>query len=270
MVIPISLAQVLRRAQLALKSADDGDDGKGEGDAGPSKPGPKTKGKGKGKGKGRGKGKVTGKAEGKAKARSRKSKKNDESEDAEMKASVANTEVPDDSAPSDPPGLENPDKSKGPENLDMVGESEKVVEPEKEDKPPAKPNSKKRQAAGGHKVAGGSGGSQPDEVKPKKRKANPENAEPAPKKAAAKKKTCETSDADQTAKKAKTQPATFARRAQPTTSFGKARWLALRDVFNNRIRAFVKAPSKHEDCFLTICACFPLLSHVLCFLHYGG
>ncbi|CAL1137239.1 unnamed protein product, partial [Cladocopium goreaui] len=180
------ISPVLRRAQLALKSADDGDDGKG---------------------------------------------------------------VPDDSAPSDPPGLENPDKSKGPENLDMVGESEKVVEPEKEDKPPAKPNSKKRQAAGGHKVAGGSGGSQPDEVKPKKRKANPENAEPAPKKAAAKKKTCETSDADQTAKKAKTQPATFARRAQPTTSFGKARWLALRDVFNNRIRAFVKAPSKHEDIF---------------------
>ena len=43
------------------------------------------------------------------------------------------------------------------------------------------------------------------------------------------------------------EPKTFARRAQPTSSFGKAKWIALKEFFGKIIKPHVQFTSGHED-----------------------
>ena len=288
LVVPIkpsigftSFTQVLRRAQLALKLPDE--------EGADVKPGVKARAKAKGKAKAKAKANAKTKSEPKRKTRKGHDKeKTQETDgtteksdngDAEMNEATTAVEnetdkILGDSSPCDP-------SSEKTDNVEKSGkvETETKDKPETSETTAEKPKRKPRQPRQPKEPSAGScvekktakkrsaskePGNEKAEEKKKKSKVDAVTADGS-KKEGAKSKPAKMSPADsgeKVSKKQKVEPATFARRAQPSSKLGKAKWIAMRKEFNTTIRPrLLKQASIHEDsCFSVLC--FSLLSRL--------
>lgn len=259
----VSLAQVLRRSQIALKDGPT-DDLPEEGAEGTSKPEEKPTAKGKAKAKA--KGRPRGKAKAAAATKCRQNM-DDETSMAEVKnpgnegvldetSAMPGTDLEVDSKNAEieadlaKPVEAHPDSGNGEKeepakrkrlrrvktkDVESAG-NEEAVEPKKKRKTAVGKNAVPEAAAG---EDGASGAPEAKEAaKPiRKRRAAPKAGGDDGK--------------NQEKKERKRQPngeaATFARRPKPSSSMGVAKWLALRQVFGEIIRPKVRSPSTHED-----------------------
>ena len=268
----VSLAQVLRRAQLGLKAGngeeEDGEEGEKSG-----------KGRGKGRGRGRGRGRAKSKAKAKAgskaaakskgKDRSKKKTEEEMDSDEEENGELSGEEGDDEEEQEHQEEHESDQKTDEIEPVEETSKTETekkqeskisklkssaaldVAMPEAEKKDEAEPVTKKRKPAPEHQ----------DETKPKAKRPSKETGVGKRKAAATKTektagKEAEKADGklekepekgDEGKKRGVGQAATFARRVEPKGEFSKAKWQALRNCFHRVIRPKVTAYSTHED-----------------------
>lgn len=218
----------------------------------PSADGTKAKGKGRG-GKGRGKGKK-GRGRGKEQAKENKNKdvveekKEDDEKENENKVEV------DEVVPELPKEVEDPPPAIPTEPVPPVpaakkrARSQKTAPNEGSASSGLPKSSKKIKNGKGEQTAEASHEGKGTQATKRK------NKEPETKK---------TRDGDGVETKKKKHgasceggAATFARRVQPTSDFGKAKWLALRSMFATHIKPHLEHYSAHEDVYQFLCILF--------------
>ena len=233
--------QVLRRAQIALKSVEEEDESDPKDDTKKPKGKPKGKAKGKAKGKpGRPKGKAKGKAKGAARKAPAKTDAPKGGDGSEMEMDDEEDEGVEDmtggdkgeKGPSDvgPHGFDCDDDEKPPKPVD-THHTPKVVDeeiPKPAEEKPEKPKGKRTHK---DKEQGETGAS---------------TKEPVQKRVRAKKVKEDEGETGPSPKVPKKEAATFARRPEPSTQVNKMKWHALRGAFSRMIKPNVTAPSTHE------------------------
>lgn len=223
----------------------------GDTDSKPSKPAGKGKGRGRGRGKaaGQAKGKGKGKAKSKAKAKAKAKDQDvgDVIEEADMEEPCAKHGDEKMGFPDIPKDL---DKTEGAKESEVIDKGEGTTDPDGEGKVTDTKRKPRRRAAKPKEVS--SGGSQCDSKKSSKDKKEEKKKDVKNKKKQTdkKKSTSETKEnnGEPPAKKAKSEPATFARRPLPSSTFGIAKWHALKNAFNAQIRPKVRSGYAHQDC----------------------
>ena len=220
--------KVLRRSQFGLQEG-----GAGEG----AEDGENPKGKGKGRGKGRGR-KGKGKGRGKSNKASQQDDQNKEDD-------------PNEPVVEETPPVKIPEAPKTPAEV-IAAQKEKDV-PKRTRK--AKVNQEEVEQSAGSEVQTAKRSKAP-KGKNAQTQEQVEHVEANPKSEPAKKRTkkdVEQKDGGKVEEGKKkrirhTESQTFARRIQPTTPFGKAKWVALRAAFIAKIKPFLEFYSAHEDC----------------------
>ena len=227
-----SSSQVLRRAQLALKSTEEDDKG------GHSKPNPK--GKAKGRPKAKGKTGVKSKAEAMAKNKQKSQEPSEHDDEGEKSCEDSDMKEKDESCEVEDANKVPTSDSHNPEQTDKPECAEEAEKP--------KPRRKRTKAAPEETGASEVDTTQAKAKATKTKKQKTDNAKTDDKKTRGKKASPGVDDIEPAAKKTKTEPATFARRAEPSSTLGRAKWLALRDAFKDLVRPHIKYYTAHEDC----------------------
>ena len=221
--------KVLRRSQFGLQEG-----GTDEG----AKDGENPKGKGKGRGKGRGR-----KGKGRGRGKSNKASQGDDQN---------KEDDPTEPVVEEPPPVKIPEAPKTPAEVD-VAQKEKGGPPKRTRKPKVEKEEPEQSAGSQVKKAKSSkapkGKNAQSQEEAEKVEVNPKS-EPAKKRTT---KEVEQKDGGKVeeAKKKRvrhSESQTFARRNQPTTPFGKAKWVALRAAFIAKVKPFLEFYSAHEDC----------------------
>lgn len=229
--MPVPLAQVLRRAQFALKNADADEAMEGGEDEG--EPKPKAKAKGRPKARGKAKAKAKSKALPKAKGRQldaspcTPSKRSKTSKSTSMGDATSHDGLAKDDAPS---GDDAPVCEEGGKASDGLGDTDLPHDAKSEPAPPADPAAPKtktrKRAPKTKKVedsAGNEAGNGGGEAQTGKRQ-----------------------------RVRYAEPQSFARRPKPSGTIPLAKWTAMRSAFNRIIKPKVRYHSPHED---GICTC---------------
>ena len=234
--------QVLRRAQIALKSVEEEE---GETDLKDEKPKGRAKGKAKAKAKNK-PGRPKGKAKGKAKAAAKKASTKTETpkapegdgSDVEMKDGKEEGEEEGttgceegEKSPTDvgPHGFDCEEEKETPKPKDSHEETPKGMDEETAKPVEEKPEKPKRKRTEKKHVETGASNEEPAGKKVREKKVKKDEGETGP-----------------SPKIPKKEAATFARRPEPTTQLNKMKWHALRGAFSKVIKPDVTAPSKHE------------------------
>lgn len=214
----------------------------------PSADGTKAKGKGRG-GKGRGKGKK-GRGRGKEQAKENKNKDVVEEKKDDEKENENKVEV-DEVVPELPKEVEDPPPAIPTEPVPPVPAAKKRARSQKT--APNEGSASSGLPKSSKKIKNGKG----------EQTAEASHEGKGTQATKRKNKTKKTRDGDGVETKKKKHgasceggAATFARRVQPTSDFGKAKWLALRSMFATHIKPHLEHYSAHEDVYQFLCILF--------------